>query len=316
MKQNRLVPVAMVLMAVFFPSCIRNKGVATSVISLMEPSAAEEEVVEEVVVLEDEFESSLDIPLYFGFNTEFSEGLEDSLMVPPSIPGVIYKTTGCYHMAVRTPEDKSMLEWTSARLKEFAESCETYTDGEIVIHEVPLCPRPSSGKAVCEYYYDILKTFPPNHLDSLDTPIEQRALLLADVMDTKRYCTMEEYTWYDWLSAGNNIDWSWITIDRKTGKALEFSDIVKEKKTDDFMRLVLKHLLSTAHFREWHLDSNGKYSGGDGTHLIDNMSGIALMPDGVVVYFHPYAIGAGVEGQFNVLVPYSELKGMLKVEGV
>ena len=41
---------------------------------------------------------------------------------------------------------------------------------------------------------------------------------------------------------------------------------------------------------------------------IDNISGIALVEEGVLFYFLPYTIGYGYEGQYNVVLPYKQLE--------
>jgi len=46
-------------------------------------------------------------------------------------------------------------------------------------------------------------------------------------------------------------------------------------------------------------------------NLLAGMDGIAIIPEGVIVYYHPYAIGSGAEGQYNALIPVNELKGII-----
>lgn len=41
--------------------------------------------------------------------------------------------------------------------------------------------------------------------------------------------------------------------------------------------------------------------------------GIALAPEGVIVYYHRQVIGCGEEGQYNALVPYNEVADIVKV---
>ena len=37
------------------------------------------------------------------------------------------------------------------------------------------------------------------------------------------------------------------------------------------------------------------------------MSGCALLKEGLIIYFHPYTIGQGAEGQFIAIIPYNIL---------
>ena len=41
------------------------------------------------------------------------------------------------------------------------------------------------------------------------------------------------------------------------------------------------------------------------------MNGRAMIREGLVIYYHPYEIGCGAEGQYNAVIPYSALKGLL-----
>lgn len=121
---------------------------------------------------------------------------------------------------------------------------------------------------------------------------------------------MQEATWYDCMSCGDNTTRSWFTIDRKTGNQLELCDIVKEDRMQDFAYAMIKHLNGWG--SPW-FNYAREIRDCDLVDLLKQNDGCALVKEGVVVYYHPYNMGCGAEGQFNALVPYEEIKGILNV---
>ena len=70
------------------------------------------------------------------------------------------------------------------------------------------------------------------------------------------------------------------------------------------MNLLIKHLCNI----EGYWTDNHSW---EQECICNQFNGIALVQEGVVVYYHPYQIGCGAEGQFNSLIPYTELEGIL-----
>ena len=52
-------------------------------------------------------------------------------------------------------------------------------------------------------------------------------------------------------------------------------------------------------------EANDNYTG---DKLISERDGIALLDEGVLIYFHPYKIGIGAEGQYNLIIPVRDEK--------
>ena len=50
----------------------------------------------------------------------------------------------------------------------------------------------------------------------------------------------------------------------------------------------------------------------NGSDVLPLLDGCGLVKEGMVVYFHPYTLSAGVYGQFNAVIPYHELGNSLK----
>lgn len=210
---------------------------------------------------------------------------------------------GSRHFCVIAPEDSLALAWTSSRLKRFAD----WATGK----DIPCCPIINSLDQMCSYYYAATGGNRFEYIDDCDDIIEQHAIFLGSVMNTERYLTMEEYTWFDAASNGDTTQQSWFTIDRATGKELTFGDIVDSRRREEFNQLLIAHLCNWTGYWKDNEDASPVERA---EYVCENFNGIALVPEGVVVYYHPYSIGCGAEGQYNSLIPYAELEGMLKVK--
>ena len=45
----------------------------------------------------------------------------------------------------------------------------------------------------------------------------------------------------------------------------------------------------------------------DPVKLLGDADGCALIREGLIIYYHPYHIGCGADGQFTAVIPYGEL---------
>lgn len=252
------------------------------------------------------YEGPYTIDRYFGW--DFGKNQRSDI---PDIPGLVFKSSCRRHLGVRCPNDKAILKWTSERVKRFADWC-LNGPSDTIPSIVPVYERPKSAEDMCNHYYKIVAL--PELVRGLGDEglhvIEQFAELLVDVYEDKNYVTMQEATWYDCMSCGDNTTRSWITIDRKTGKQLELCDIVKEDRMQDFAYVMIKHLNGWG--SPW-FDYAREIRDCDLVDLLKQSDGCALVQKGVVVYYHPYNIGCGAEGQFNALVPYEEIINLMKV---
>lgn len=204
---------------------------------------------------------------------------------------------GSRHFCVIVPNDPVMLEWTSGRLKRFVD----FATGK----DMPYCPIIESREQMCSYYYYASGGDHFKVVQDKPEVYEQYAIFLGYAMITEEYFTMEENTWYDDnYSCGNKEKTSWFTVNRETGKELSLYDIIDKQYRKDFNKLLIQHLCNAGGYwkdnHSWDLES-----------ICNQYNGIALVPEGVIVYYHPYKIGSGAEGQFNSLIPYEEVKDML-----
>ena len=90
----------------------------------------------------------------------------------------------------------------------------------------------------------------------------------------------------------------YITINKHTGHILSKDDILHESK--------LKTVYNQLPFV---YEDNAKRKGFtphtayEGEGLLRRADGVALINEGLLVYYHPYNLGCGAEGQYNLIVP-------------
>ncbi len=88
----------------------------------------------------------------------------------------------------------------------------------------------------------------------------------------------------------------YITLCKQTGKVMGVSDIVTVETKDKIANsLYLEYCKEAA--------TKG-FTPGDitGEYLIEKANGIALVNEGILFFFHPYNIGCGAEGQYNLII--------------
>lgn len=92
----------------------------------------------------------------------------------------------------------------------------------------------------------------------------------------------------------------YYTINKSTGKIFNLSDLLSHHKSSDIERFLLN---------EFDIETNAKgrpTCGITGLELINRANGIAKLNDGILFYYHPYNIGCGAEGQYNLIIPITE----------
>lgn len=89
----------------------------------------------------------------------------------------------------------------------------------------------------------------------------------------------------------------YYTINNQSGKILTLSEFLAQCKRSDITDLIR---------REYENEAKSKGctpSDFSGSELLDKANGIAKLKGGVILYFHPYNIGGGAEGQCNLILP-------------
>lgn len=86
----------------------------------------------------------------------------------------------------------------------------------------------------------------------------------------------------------------YITFNKKDGHRLS---------KEEFFQLYDKSELSAALINEFNKEKERKgYSATGDNTLISEMSGFALVDKGILIYFQPYVVGCGGEGQYNIIL--------------
>lgn len=258
--------------------------------------------------------------VYFGMvPPRYREPGIDISSLPP-IPGLKYRTYSSFCpkdtcdatrivLAIRCPEDSVLPQWTSGRVAEYVERSITHDK----VQEVQEAQVVSSAD-ICNYYIRQIR----KKLDQLqctgegdhDAPNEQFGYLLTDCWKTERYCTFYESTWYDCMSCGDNTTESYYSVDLKSGRLATITDFVQEKDLQALANLMIKYLKNNK--GELWTNPDFEWVPTEPLELLKKMNGCALIREGMIIYYHPYEIGAGADGQFNAVIPYNRLKNILK----
>lgn len=92
----------------------------------------------------------------------------------------------------------------------------------------------------------------------------------------------------------------YYTINKATGKIFNLSDMLSRHKSSAIERLILNEF-------DIETNANGRPTCGlTGKELINRANGIAILSEGILFYYHPYNIGSGAEGQYNLIIPIEE----------
>lgn len=266
---------------------------------------------------------------YFGKTGSWDLSEADDMEPFPPVPGLVHGTFNvlcakdtCFHnrvvLALRCPKKKTLAAWMSERVKSFLEENQVTDMGDDTQRiTIPTCPRPESADVICSHYLHVLKGRfgvmrcpepDPKWDGEYRQPAEQAGLMLFDCWRSGDLYTFYEATWYDWMSCGDNTTESYRTVDARIGKELSLEDFVDEKDYGRFAQILMKHLIKAADNRAEALESYAS----DGSDVLPLLDGCGLVKEGMVVYFHPYTLSAGVYGQFNAVIPYNELGNSLK----
>ena len=252
---------------------------------------------------------------------------EDSLKFPP-IPGLVHKsvlatcpTDTCFTeyatLALRCPKAPALLKWVSEQAKLFADECPIGNRYKEVTGKEKDIPFKSlnSADAICSYYTEELGKVCQDWVcdggddHDHDIPNEQMGLLLFDCYQKGQYCTFHEATWYDAMSCGDNTREAFRTIDSKTGKVLGLNDFVDEKDYDAFTALMIPRLKN----RSRSFVGPGYTYSEEDKWFLEQISGIGLIKEGLIVTYFPYVLSSGADGHFHAVIPYEDLKGILKI---
>ena len=111
------------------------------------------------------------------------------------------------------------------------------------------------------------------------------------------------------MSCGDTTAESYYSVNLETGEVATITDFVRESDLSKLAIIMMKYLKN---YR------GERWSGpvfdwipSEPLKLLKAMNGCAMIREGLVIYYHPYKIGCGAEGQYNAVIPNSELKNFL-----
>ncbi len=256
--------------------------------------------------------------VYFGQVSPWCREPGIDINTIPPIPGLKYRSCAvlckkdtCFAsravLTLRCPDNPVLLEWASSRAATYAEWCKSgMYEPQPENYEVGV-----SSADICNKYMPLIKKAFRQQKCCGDnsSPNEQFGFLLTDCWKTERYCTFYEATWYDLMSCGDNTRESYYSIDLNTGKVATLEDFVPKSKWQKLADIMLKHLRNGNGDLWKHPDFDWVPS--DSLALLKAMNGCALIREGLIIYYYPYEIGCGADGQFNAVIPYNTIRQIL-----
>lgn len=218
-------------------------------------------------------------------------------------------------LAISCPDEKPLLNWGSRKACEFVtEKCGCYSTPK-------LQPNMSlkSGKSICDYYINMLGKHYKEYTDVCEHSDKEKnwcqdGRLIAEVWKKGQIHTFIVSDWSLFNDqCGDHTAVSYISVNSSTGKEIKCKDLIRrsdEKKMGD---LLLKYVRNQ---EEGWIEVGaeeliGVYDGktdSTGIKLFNEMSGCGLLKEGLIIYYHPYTIGYGGNGEFFAIIPYNVLK--------
>lgn len=155
----------------------------------------------------------------------------------------------------------------------------------------------SGWKTLFDWLTDLNGHTPPR--DSLPETIGSRGCAVAHILyEDRKYATYIIEMSVDYHSSCGCPSYAdYYTIEKESGKILNFDDLISA----DYRYGVLNSLIHNYKIA----------TKGDGTlkgeELIKKADGIAILNEGLLIYYHPYNIGPGSEGQHNFIINHNVL---------
>lgn len=309
-----------ILTLLLLASCGPRKAAKSSIAELAYPEVEAESVIDQVSL------SKAYKYVYFGKLGFMERTFQEDTLVFPPIEGLVHRSAyamcpkdTCFAeyavLALRCPPIQPLLNWVADTVSAFVHEC-PIGNGLSIYNNVELsipAKHLRSDKEICDYYIGQLNHVYDNwHCTGEgdhDVINEQAGLLLADCWNNGNLYTFHRMDWYDWLSCGNNTRESWWTVNAKTGKVLTLDDMVRQEKKDSLSNLMMAQLVNgrgELYAEQYAEASRNKLE------VLSRADGSALTSEGLVIYFYPYNLSFGSDGQYKAVIPYTELEGILK----
>lgn len=251
--------------------------------------------------------------IFFGMPGNYGLYLQQGDKLFPPIPGLRKYYTEVvsprdssvrarFALGLRCPSRESaLLKWISRQVYDGvptfwgeAEDCE--------------CPAPVTLDDIASFYCE---SFKRSHRSGLAEAEQEpdlytsaaAGLLITDCWEGRNLCTFYKAEWNEWI-------WSkeyYYTLDTKTGRVLTLDDFVDSSDRERLGRLAILHLE----------DGSGDRYGvpnhyGDGKEVLSHCDCCAQIDEGLILTFPRGTFASNAYGQYRAVIPYTELKGILK----
>lgn len=255
--------------------------------------------------------------IYFGMRDPYDRTPGVKASTIPPVPGLKYSSCyvlcpkdTCYArrvvMAVRCPQERVLLNWASKRAAWYEVVCCDDPTGNTEPENVLAV---KSAGDICRQYIRRIEESIRHECqeDGLHGEMnEQSGFLLTDCWQTDEYCTFYEATWYDMLSCGDSTTQAYYSVDKKTGRVATLEDFVPQSQWPELAAMLFKYLKNSLGVL-W-VDENPDRAASDPMEVLEDRRGCALIREGLVIYYFPYSIGGGYEGEIMAVIPHKELK--------
>ncbi|MBQ9889125.1 MAG: DUF3298 domain-containing protein [Bacteroidales bacterium] len=223
-----------------------------------------------------------------------------------SFPGVIQASRQAVNqngstfqatLAVRCPNEPGLLKWLAGRVQKYV------TDWPAGYNRPGTDPVAEkefrNTRELVDYYMGILEdALKDAGNEDFPATTHQTGLLLADCWQKGELCTFYESVWDNESHLSRD---GYITVNAKTGKAMRLEDLVSQKDFDALSSLLMPRLENAHGVRL--LDQNYGYTT-DNKTVLRQLSGCAMIREGLIIYFNPYILGSGADGSYKAVIPY------------
>lgn len=203
-------------------------------------------------------------------------------------------------LAVRCPDEPGLLKWLAGRVQKYVTDWPAGYDrpGTDPVAEKEF----RNTRKLVDYYMSMLEyALKETGNEDFPTTTHQTRLLLADCWKKGDLCTFYESVWDNESHLSRD---GYITVNAKTGKAMRLEDLVSPKDFDVLSSLLMPRLENAHGVRLLDLDYG--YTVDDKT-VLRQLSGCALIREGLIIYFNPYILGSGADGSYKAVIPYEDI---------
>lgn len=198
-------------------------------------------------------------------------------------------------LAVRCPDKPGLLKWLAGRVQRYVTDWPAGYDrpGSDPVAENEF----GNARELVDYYMESLEKALKED-DDYPWMTHQTMLMLADCWQKDDLCTFHE------LVQDNQSHLSrdgYITVNANTGKTMGLEDFVSPKDFDALSALMMPRLENVNGQRL--MDQDYGYTAND-KNVLRQLSGCALIREGLIIYFNPYILGSGADGSYKAVIPY------------